>query len=149
MTAVEVRAATVNDRASVIRLLGAQMNEHEIPVEEAGTERAVELALSAGGSAWLTVATISGMVVGVMLANPIVSVEFGGAALWIEELYVAPAHRRRGVARALLDFITVEARNAGLSALDLEVDPDMHAAQALYASLGFSPVDRKRLVREI
>ncbi len=149
MSVVEVRAATVADRAAVIRLLGAQMGEHEIPVEEAGTERAVELALAAGGVAWLTVATISGMVVGVMLANPIVSVEHGGAALWIEELYVAPAHRRRGVARALIDFITVQARNAGLRALDLEVDPEMHAAQALYASLGFSSVERQRLVLPI
>jgi ribosomal protein S18 acetylase RimI-like enzyme len=144
-TALEVRAATPIDRAAAVRLLTAQLVEHALPVDAAGIERGVELALAAGSSAWLVVALSSGMVVGIALANPIVSVEYGGAALWIEELYVAPAHRRRGVARALLGFVAAEARNHGMRALQLEVVPTQAAAFALYDALGFHPVERRRL----
>jgi ribosomal protein S18 acetylase RimI-like enzyme len=87
--------------------------------------------------------------VGVLLANPIVSVEKGGASLWIEELYVAPAHRRRGAGRALVEHVANEARLSGLRALELEVDPTSVAALALYDRLGFQPVERRRLTRDL
>ncbi len=77
-----------------------------------------------------------------LLANPIVSVEKGGISLWIEELYVAPEKRRRGVARALLDFVIAEARLNGLRAVELHVVPSQAAALALYRSIGFAPSDR-------
>ncbi len=147
MSDIEVRAATVGDRAAAIRLLTAQLVEHALPVDAAGIERGVELALAHGSNAWLAIALASGLPVGIALANPIVSVEHGGAALWIEELYVAPAHRRRGVARALLGFLADEARNSGMRALQLEVVPTQAAALALYDALGFRPVERERLER--
>jgi ribosomal protein S18 acetylase RimI-like enzyme len=142
---VEVRAATPADRGAAIRLLTAQLVEHALPVDADGIARGVELALAHGSAAWLVVALAGGLPVGILLANPIVSVEHGGAALWIEELYVAPAHRRRGVARALLAFVTDEARNHGMRAVELEVVPTQTAALALYAALGFHAVDRRRL----
>jgi GNAT superfamily N-acetyltransferase len=146
---VEVRPATVADRGAATRLLTAQMEEHGFSVEADGIARAVELALSPGASAWLVIGTIGGLPAGVLLANPLVSVEKGGAALWIEELYVAPAHRRRGVARALIAYVAREARNSGLNALDLEVEPSQKAAMALYPGLGFRPLDRRRFTLDL
>lgn len=139
---LEVRAATGSDRAAVIRLLTAQLREHQLPVDEDGVARAVELALTHGASAWLVVATLHGLPAGVLLANPILSVEKGGGSLWIEELYVAPERRRRGVARALLSFVIAEARLHGLCAVELQVVPSQGAAFALYRALGFVANDR-------
>jgi ribosomal protein S18 acetylase RimI-like enzyme len=140
-----VRAATPADRGAAIRLLTAQLVEHALPADPDGVARGVELALAHGSSAWMVLALVHGLPAGILLANPIVSVEHGGAALWIEELYVVPERRRRGVARALLRLVVDEARANGMRAVELEVVPTQAAALALYASLGFQPVDRRRI----
>jgi ribosomal protein S18 acetylase RimI-like enzyme len=137
-----VRAATAADRGAAIRMLTAQLAEHQLPADDDGIAGAVELCLAHGSSAWLVMALASGLPAGVLLANPIVSVEHGGIALWIEELYLAPERRRRGVARALLSFVCDQARSHGLRAVELEVVPTQQAALALYRALGFHTSDR-------
>jgi GNAT superfamily N-acetyltransferase len=141
---IEVRAATVADRAALVRLLDAQRELHQMDGDAEGVARAVELALSPSSSTWLVVAARSGLVVGALMAHPLVSIEYGGGALWIEELYVEPAHRRRGVARALFAFVADEARRVGLGAIELEVEPSLESALALWGSLGFRPIARQR-----
>ena len=137
-----IRPATATDRGAAIRLLTAQLVEHDLPVDDDGVARGVELCLVHGSSAWLLMAFLHGMPAGILLANPIVSVEKGGVSLWIEELYVPPERRRRGIARALLEHVRDEARNHGLRAMELEVVPSQQAALALYAGLGFVQNDR-------
>jgi [ribosomal protein S18]-alanine N-acetyltransferase len=60
-----------------------------------------------------------------------------GAAGEIVTLGVAPAARRRGAARALLEDLLARARALGVASLTLEVAEDNAAALALYRSLGF------------
>jgi ribosomal-protein-alanine N-acetyltransferase len=62
----------------------------------------------------------------------------------IADVAVAPSARRRGVARALLERMMAEAVDAGVRALYLEVRESNAAARALYGSLGFSQVGRRR-----
>jgi [ribosomal protein S18]-alanine N-acetyltransferase len=57
---------------------------------------------------------------------------------------VAPARRRQGIARALMQDSATHAKHAGLSALFLEVRDSNDAARALYASLGFVPIGRRK-----
>ena len=59
----------------------------------------------------------------------------------IRDLYVAPAARRRGVARALLRHVADAARAAGARRVSLQTEPDNTAALAVYAEMGFRPVD--------
>jgi GNAT superfamily N-acetyltransferase len=141
---LEVRAATPADRGAAIRLLTAQLLENGLPADAEGIARAVELALAPGSAAWLAVAQLHGLPAGILLANPIVSVEKGGGVLWIEELYVVPERRRRGVARALLAFAVDEARRFGIASVELEVVQGMEAAHALYRALGFRTLERQR-----
>lgn len=58
--------------------------------------------------------------------------------LWIlNDLYVAPEARRRGVARALLAAAHDFARSTGASQVVLATAQSNHAAQALYESMGY------------
>jgi ribosomal protein S18 acetylase RimI-like enzyme len=57
--------------------------------------------------------------------------------LEIKGLAVSPAHRRRGVARALLHAAIDQARAAGAERLTLRVLAHNEGARALYASCGF------------
>lgn len=52
-------------------------------------------------------------------------------------LAVAPAGRRRGVARALVEACVARARTEGMREILLSSLPDMTAAHGLYRSLGF------------
>ena len=59
----------------------------------------------------------------------------------VRDLYVAPGHRRSGIARALLDHVVADARAAGALRVSLQTEPDNAAALALYAAAGFRPVE--------
>lgn len=53
-----------------------------------------------------------------------------------------PDHRRQGVAYALMRTALLQARQARLARVTLEVRPDNREALALYEKLGFSTTDR-------
>jgi predicted GNAT family acetyltransferase len=51
-------------------------------------------------------------------------------------VYVGPGYRRRGVYRALDEYVRTEAlRDGGVCGLRLYVDRDNHVAQSVYSSL--------------
>ena len=56
----------------------------------------------------------------------------------IHDLAVVPAHRRRGVGRALLRAVEERARQRGCCKLTLEVQDDNRHARGLYQSFGFT-----------
>jgi ribosomal-protein-alanine N-acetyltransferase len=58
--------------------------------------------------------------------------------LHINTIAVAAEHRRRGLATALLRHILLEVAGEGIVRATLEVRRSNEAAQALYASLGFT-----------
>jgi len=64
------------------------------------------------------------------------------AELWT--LAVAPAHRRRGIGRALLKQASRMLRDAGVLKLFLEVRESNLPALELYRSLGFQQVGRRK-----
>ena len=61
---------------------------------------------------------------------------------WIlNDLFVAPAHRRGGIARALMRAAARFARNEGAHSLTLKTQTTNTPAQALYESLGWTRDD--------
>ena len=57
---------------------------------------------------------------------------------WLAGVFVSPAHRRRGIGRALSEHVTYEAERLGFATLYLYT-PD---AQDFYARFGWSPLER-------
>lgn len=74
--------------------------------------------------------------------------ELGGNVLCMEELFVDPQWRRRGIAQ---DFITLLGKIAPLDsvAIRLEVDPSNKKAAALCRKLGFAESKQKILSKGI
>jgi GNAT superfamily N-acetyltransferase len=59
----------------------------------------------------------------------------------LKRMYVVPAARRRGVARALLAHLELEARKLGATRLRLETGLRQPEAIALYASAGYADAE--------
>lgn len=67
------------------------------------------------------------------------SVEFGGLDGFLDELYLRPPVRGRGIAAEVLHALPKALAGAGLRALHLEVAKDNERVQRLYARAGFEP----------
>lgn len=74
------------------------------------------------------------------------SVEFGGMDAFVDEIYIRPAVRGRGIATEVLHDLPKALAEAGLTALHLEVDRTNESAQKLYLRSGFKPRDRYMLM---
>src|SRR5262249_57539716 len=72
-------------------------------------------------------------VVGIAALSAMWTLEHAGPAMWLEELYVDPAHRQGGIGRLLLAAAGDEARARGALTLDLEVEASHARAANLYA----------------
>jgi len=59
----------------------------------------------------------------------------------LNDLFVATAARKRGVARALLAAAAAFGRDEGAIRLELETTPDNETAQALYRAAGWREYD--------
>ena len=70
------------------------------------------------------------------------SFEYHGQDAFIDELYVEPNYRRQGIGRRAVIFVEERAREMGVQALHLEVDPGNDPALELYRRTGYE--DHKR-----
>jgi ribosomal protein S18 acetylase RimI-like enzyme len=70
----------------------------------------------------------------------------GSEAAHVEQLWVQPEHRRRGIARALLKAATAHAQQSGLDEVTCTAPPADRDAQRFLARLGFAPLVTRRVV---
>lgn len=65
------------------------------------------------------------------------SIEFNGFDAFIDEFFLSPEFRAKGIGTQVLGFLKKEARKLEINALHLEVARNNHAAQRLYRKSGF------------
>lgn len=148
-TPVTIELASEADSEALLRLLGAQLDEHAIAVDAGSLGRAIDEVLSDPERGRFLIARIDGEPVGVAYLAYLWTLEHGGKAAWLEELYVAPERRERGLGTKLLKAACDRARLDGCVAVDLEVEASHARAARLYAREGFRPHQRARWVRSL
>ena len=75
------------------------------------------------------------------------SFEYHGREAFIDELYVEPPFRRRGIGRKAMQFVEERAREMGVRAIHLEVDPGNDSASELYRRAGYEDHDRNLMTK--
>lgn len=90
-----------------------------------------------------------GKTVGFALTAKTYSRESGGMVLWLEELYILPEYRSRGLGREYFAFIEEYARREGFARVRLEVEEENVRARALYERLGYLPLEYCQMVKDL
>jgi ribosomal protein S18 acetylase RimI-like enzyme len=132
----QIRVADPEDAAGVARLL------HDFNTEFGEATPGVE-ALSGYARKMLEAGEMTVLLAGegpdgVSLIRFRTSVWTGEPEAHLQELYVVPSLRGRGIGRALLEATMAAAREAGATGVDLNTGTTDTVARALYESCGFS-----------
>jgi GNAT superfamily N-acetyltransferase len=73
--------------------------------------------------------------------------EYGGLRGIIDDLFVRPSARGRGVAAALLEALTADCAGRGVRSLTVEVGPENEIAKRVYARAGLTESGRLLMSR--
>lgn len=142
-TITEVEEADFADFVAALRGLARDLGDRF-----RATEESLEAALF--GPARFAVAHLARVgreVAGAVFAQPYFSTVGGGAGVYVSDLWVAPAHRRRTLGRSLLARAAQDgAARWDARVLKLSVYADNERALDFYARMGFTQLERDRSV---
>jgi ribosomal protein S18 acetylase RimI-like enzyme len=135
---VRLSTAELPSFAQFLRALGANGDEaffHPHPLDEHAASAVVELSQRGPDEYWIAVSGDDVLAYGMLRGWS------EGYAIPSLGLAVAPGHRGRGIARAMMDHLHGRARHRGASSIRLKVDRRNAAARSLYESLGYALQD--------
>jgi GNAT superfamily N-acetyltransferase len=134
-------AAGIEDIAAVRRLVHAHADARAttpgVEFVRADADRMPGPYVAPRGGLWLAVSLDAG--VGCVALRPL-----DAHSAEVKRMFVDPEWRGRGLGRALMETVIDGARQRGYRTLRLGTLGDMDAAQGLYRSLGFVPIERYR-----
>jgi GNAT superfamily N-acetyltransferase len=99
------------------------------------------------GRVWL--AEVRARPIGYAVVAFYYSLEFGGRAGLLDELFVREPYRGRGIGRAVLAALERDCRELGARALLLEVDREHDRTRALYLSVGFEDRENHSMAKRL
>lgn len=134
MTPVEVALVSADELDEPLRLLESWLRDGE-PASEDFVRRLRGSVRN--GDTEVLEAREGERVVGVAVIAYRLNISAGGLSAGIEDLYVAPEVRRRGVGRALLEAVDERCVASGISYLEAQVEES--AAGDFYAAFGYEP----------
>ncbi len=140
---VTIRAAESNDIEDLLQLMQSlqQNDPWSIPFCENDVRESLRelLVNSSVGRAFLICDAES--CIGYLVLSFDFSLEFGGKNAWIDELFIRPEWRGRGIGSTALEFASQAARDLGAKVLHLEVNRGNPAID-LYRRHGFEDHNR-------
>ena len=146
---VSFRAASIADEQACLPMMEALWVHEGIAFDAAAIRAALDLLFSDPGlgRVWLTL--VEDTVAGYAMGTWAFSTEQGGRFLLLDELFVLPAFRGRGVGAATLAFVEQEAEREGAGAIRIEVSVGNGPARELYRAAGYTDLRRLFLAKRL
>ncbi|MEQ9490248.1 MAG: GNAT family N-acetyltransferase [Alphaproteobacteria bacterium] len=145
-----IHSATPQDTVRLMPMILAFMAEEGIHTAEANIASNLDAMLAHPSAMLWIVLSETGDPIGFMTSTQTVGLEFGKAAE-LEDLYVIPSERGKGLARQIVAAALDWAEAQCVRELILFVTPDgqSQGLQTFYEKLGFAPVDRLMFARSV
>lgn len=140
---VSFRPASIADEPVFLPLMEALWAHEAIPFDRAAVRQALAVLLADPGLGRIWLALSGEAVAGYAMATWGFSTEQGGRFLLLDELFVLPEFRGRGVGAEALAFVERQAAREGAAAVRIEVSVENGPARELYRKAGY--VDPRRL----
>lgn len=146
---LDFREAQADDADTLLAFMRQFNASQGYPFEESSARPTLlELLASPSlGRIWLILADQA--LVGYIVLTFGFSLEYGGRDAFVDEFFVEPRARGRGLGRGALSFALSEASRLGVHAVHLEVERINCSAHALYHSVGFVGNDRQLLTHRV
>lgn len=137
-----IKAAALADMPQLISMI-LQMYEEETDVEPMTPEKAAALTQHLltnpdHGKMYLIYENAASSAAGYFIVTICYNVEHAGIIANLEDLFILPEYRGRGLGQTCLEYVEKEYAHA--VALKLEVSPSNHGAQKLYRKNGYLPM---------
>lgn len=146
----QVRLLKIEEIDTAVDLLGRQLREHGLKTDLGEVRSVIERIVKDDRFGFVLVALEKNeKPIAVALGCAFLGIEHGGTSGWIEELYVLPEFRQRGIGSLLVAECIRVASASGWRAIDLEIDSHHRRAVSLYERHGFTQLDRSRLSRRL
>ena len=142
---VAMRQASTQDLADLLALMREFYAEagYSLNLDRARAAFLPLLAPGHLGQVWL--AELDSQVAGHLVLTFCYSMEYGGRSAFIDDLFVRPTLRNRGVGRALVGHARAICEGLGVRAMHLEVARTNDPAQTVYRAVGFDSTERQLL----
>ena len=131
--------ASPDDAAEVGRLLHDFNTEFDTPTPGAEVLAHRLGRLLAGGSTFAILVGEPAIAVALVTVRP--NVWYDGPVALLDELYVVPGMRGRGIGTAVLELLHEHARAIGIDAIEINVDEGDVDAQRFYERHGYSSAE--------
>jgi ribosomal protein S18 acetylase RimI-like enzyme len=140
---IELDVAGPADSDTVLAMMERFYAGERYPFDPRKARAALEpfLADPSLGRAWIF--RDGGAAIGYFVLTLGWSLEYGGRDAFVDELFIAPSHRGRGLGRRALQTMEEACRELSVRALHLEVEKDNFPADGLYRKRGFEDHDRR------
>jgi ribosomal protein S18 acetylase RimI-like enzyme len=142
-----VREALPEDVGTLVELMDEFYAEAGYVLDrgEARTSFEVLIGEPRLGQVWL-VEEDGGEVAGYLVVTFVFAMEHAGSMAVVDDFFVRPAARGRGLGTDALAWVRRECAELGLRAMRVEVGHDNEVAQAVYRRNSFAAVDRRLMV---
>jgi GNAT superfamily N-acetyltransferase len=147
VSAVTFREAAPDDADAIALLMRQYYAEAGYRFDDVDSRAALERLLADPGLGRVLVAQDTAGAVGYVVTTFGFSLEYRGRDAFVDELFVLPSHRGRGLGAAALKLVEQFCREVGVRALHLEAERDNPGAQLLYRGAGFVDHDRRLMTK--
>ena len=143
------RKAAPSDLEGIVSMMRQYYEEDGYGFDAAAARGAVGALISDPSLGWLWIIEENAELCGYLAVTLGYSLEYRGRDAFLDELYLLPGARGRGIGSRAVTLAEETCRRVGVHALHLEVEKDKEGALGLYRRAGFEAHDRVLMTKRL
>jgi GNAT superfamily N-acetyltransferase len=149
MNANLVRPAQLSDAATLAAMMIDFYAEADFELRQDAAQRAFEQLIRKPERGCVWVLECDSMAAGFVVLTVAYAMEYGGLRGFVDDLFVRPRFRKRGLGAAALAIVKAHCLAAGVRALFVQAGSDNGPAQRMYKRAGFTDTGHQLLVQPL